>query len=538
MDIKQLREVCDNLFSKRMQFMTLLQEIAENFYPERADFTITQNLGDEFAPNLMTSYPLLVRRDLGDQIGVMLRPTAKEWFHQKPTDDDRETHEAKLWLEWANKRQRKIMYSPSSKFTRATKEADHDFAAFGQAVISMRPNRNFDGLLYRCWHIRDVAWMENEESELSLICRKWKPTRYELQKLFSGRNHPSLEQEARKDPFSEVDCYHIICEAHMYDGDAKNKPYWSIYVDVTHDHVLEAVPVFNREYVIPRWQTVAGSQYAYSPATIAGLPDARLIQAMTYTLLEAGEKAVNPPIVATKDVIKSDISIYAGGVTWVSEDYDERFGDALRPLNQDFRGIPMGIEMQRDSRLLIAQAFYLNKLTLPQRGPEMTAYEVGQRIQEYIRGAMPIFEPMEAEYNGGICELTFENLLRLGSFGSPHDIPSSLQGADISFRFESPLHDAIEQSQGQKWLEGRAILADAAAIDPSAVGMVDVKVALREVLSGIGLPTKWLRSETEVQAIDDKNKAAMEQQQLLAAMQSGSETAKNLGAATKDLAAA
>jgi hypothetical protein len=43
----------------------------------------------------------------------------------------------------------------------------------------------------------------------------------------------------------------------------------------------------------------------------------------------------------------------------------------------------------------------------------MTAYEVGQRIQEYIRGALPLFEPMEMEYNGALCERTFEILQAL-----------------------------------------------------------------------------------------------------------------------------
>jgi Bacteriophage head to tail connecting protein len=537
MDIKQLRERCDSLFTKRTQFVVMLQEIAENFYPERADFTIIREIGDEFADNLTTSYPQMARREFGDQLGVMLRPTAKEWFHMKPQDEDRETHDAKLWLERANKIQRKTMYARTSMFTRATKEADHDFASFGQAVMSIRPNRNYGGLLYRTWHIRDVVWLENEECEFSLICRKWKPTRYDLQKYFGSKNHPQLADEAKKDPFAEVECYHIICEAQMYDKQT-NKPYWSIYYDVTHDHILEETATFNREYVIPRWQTVSGSQYAYSPAVIVALPEARLIQAMTYTLLEAGEKATNPPMVATVDAVKSDVSIYAGGVTWVSNEYDERLGEALRPLNQDFRGIPMGIEMQRDSRQLIAQAFFLNKLTLPQRGPEMTAYEVGQRIQEYIRGAMPIFEPMEAEYNGGICEMTFENMMRMGMFGSPYEIPRSLQGAEINFRFESPLHDAIEQSKGQKWLEGRALLADAAAIDQSVVAMVDTKSALRDVLGGIGLPTKWLRSESAVQDIEDQQAAMQEQAQMLTAMQQGSEVAKNLGAAQKDFKAA
>ena len=514
--------------------MSLFQEIAENFYPERADFTLRREIGDEFADNLTTSYPQMARREFGDQLSSLLRPTEKEWFHMRPRDEDRETHNAKLWLEWANKAQRRAMYAPSSKFERAVKEADHDFASFGQTVMSIRPNRDYNGLLYRTWHLRDVVWLEDEELSFSLICRKWKPTRYDLLITFKDKNHKHLADEARKDPFAEIECYHIICEAKMYDGNAMNKPYWSIYYDVTHDHLIEAVPVFNREYIIPRWQTVSGSQYAYSPAVIAALPEARLIQAMTYTLLEAGEKATNPPMIATIDAVKSDLAIYAGGVTWIAEEYDTRTGEALKPLNQDFRGIPMGIEMQRDSRQLIAQAFFLNKLTLPQRGPEMTAYEVGQRIQEYIRGAMPIFGPMEPEYNGAMCELSFEIMMRMGGFGSMWNIPRELQGADISFRFESPLHDAIEQGKGQKWLEGRAILADAAAIDQSAVNMVDVKSALRDILSGIGLPTKWMRSETQVIELEEAQKAQAQQVAMLENMQQSSEVVKNLGSASKD----
>ena len=528
MDIKQLKETIDSLFSKRSQFMSLLQEIAENFYPERADFVLRRDVGNEFASNLTTSYPVLTRRDLGDQIGVMLRPTSKDWFYTVASDSKREDNESKRWLEWASGVQRRAMYDRASQFTRATKEADHDFASFGQAVISARLNRNADALLYRCWHIRDVVWMENEDGVISLIARKWKPYARDLNRLFGKKNHSSVESEASKAPFDEIECMHIICEADMYDGDAQGKPYWSLYYDIKHDHILEAIPVFNKEYIIPRWQTVSGSQYAYSPATIAALPDARLIQAMTYTLLEAGEKLTNPPMVATQDAIRSDISIYAGGVTWVDMDYDERLGEALRPISQDAKGMPLGIDMQRDARLMIAQAFYLNKLTLPQRGPDMTAYEVGQRIQEYIRGAVPLFEPMEMEYNGGLCELTFDILLRAGAFGSPYDMPKSLRGADIQFKFASPLHDAIEEQKGQKFMEMKGLILESMQIDQSSIALPDAKIALRDALNGIGVPSQWLRSEVTVKQIEQAQQAAMKSQQLLNMAEQGSAVSANM----------
>lgn len=534
--------------------MILLQEIAENFYPERADFTVRREVGDEFASNLMSSYPVLCRRDLGDQIGTMLRPTSKGWFHMLPTDDRREDNDAKRWLQWAAGVQRRAMYDRKTMFTRATKEGDHDYAAFGQAVLSARLNKNRDAMLYRCWHIRDVVWLENEDGEICLTARKWKPYAKDLKRLYGSKNHQSLETDVTQNPFQEIECYHIILEMELYDGpidkiavgqmsaeyQRDRYQYVSIYYDIKHDHVIEAVPTHNREYIIPRWQTVSGSQYAYSPATIAALPDARLIQAMTYTLLEAGEKAVTPPMVATQDAVRSDVAVYAGGITWVDQDYDEKLGEALRPLTQDLRGIPLGIDMQRDARQLLAQAFFLNKLNLPrpETAGQMTAYEIGQRIQEYIRGAMPIFEPMEMEYNGALCEVTFDVLLRAGAFGDPRMMPRSLQGADIQFRFESPLHDAIEQQKGQKFLEMNQLIAQAINLDPSAIALPDSKTALRDALSGIGVPAKWINNETTVKQIQQAQKAAQQNQQLLNAMEQGSVVTGNLAKAERDMAAA
>lgn len=535
MDIKALDEVGDSLFEKRSSLMLLWQEQAENFYPERADFTYRRALGTDFAGNLMSSYPLICRRELGDQIGQMLRPTEKEWSSMVLADPERETNAAKRWLEWATKRMRRAMYDSRSHYVRASKEGDNDYATFGQSVKSVTVNKEANGLLYRTWHLRDVVWQENEDGFIGCIWRKWAPTARELQRLFGGKIHGDVSKAiAENKPFTEIECKHIVVEADMYDGESMGRPYWSIYYDSQNKHIMEAVPVWNQEYNIARWQTVSGSQYAFSPATVIALPDARLLQSMTFTLLEAGEKAVNPPMVATQNVVRSDVSIFAGGITWVDRDYDERLGDALRVLNQDKSGIPFGAQMQQDSRTMLMQAFYLNKLNLPQRGPEMTAYEIGQRVQEYIRGALPIFEPMETECNGRDCDLTFDILLRRGVFGSVHDMPKELQGAEIKFKFQSPLHDAIEQQKGHKFIEMAQYIAAAVQLDPSAASLPDVKVTLRDVLQGVQVPAKWVRDEAAVQQIEDEQKAAAQSQQLLAAMQQGADVVGTLATAQKD----
>lgn len=180
---------------------------------------------------------------------------------------------------------------------------------------------------------------------------------------------------------------------------------------------------------------------------------------------------------------------------------------------------------------MIAEAFYLNKLNLPVAGPNMTATEVTARIQEYIRNAFPLFEPMETEYNVPLCEMTFETLLRAGAFGSVETMPESLSGREIKFVFENPLMEAQGKEKMQKLLEAKASLAEAAAIDPSVVNLLDIKVALRDALNGNKTPANWLRDERVVQQIDDAAAQKQEAQEMIAALGQGAQVAEQVGKA-------
>lgn len=531
--IQRLEKESEELFTKRGNLLSLWQEQAEQFYPERADFTVTRNLGRDFAANLTTSYPILARRSLQDSFSTMLRPLGAEWFEISTARPDKIDTQGKQWLEWATGLQRRAMYDKDAMFERASKEGDGDFTTFGQCVKSGELNINKNALLYRCWHLRDVAWCESYDGEKTPVYRKWEPYATELNKVFKGNVSPIVKKLVEDSPYTKVKVKHCIHKSEDYEAAAGKKwkaPYISVFYECESGHILEEIDTYNKYYVIPRWQTVSGSQYAYSPATIAALPDARLIQAMTLTLLEAGEKAVNPPLVATQEVVRGDMQVYAGGVTWIDAEYDERLGDALRPLTIDTRGIPMGMEMRSDIREMISQAFYLNKISMPPaQSKEMTAYEVGQRIEEYIRNALPLFGPVEKEDNAEMCELTFNLLQRGGAFGDPRDIPQSLSGANIEFVFESPLHQAIERKKGQEFQEARAMLAEAAALDPAAVHMIDARTALRDTLEGIGIPAKWIRDEKAMEAIDIQAAEQQKAQQLVSMMQQGGEAAKAIG---------
>jgi hypothetical protein len=527
-----LKKQGNELFSKRSSVLALWQQIAENFYPERADFTGARNAGGDLAKGLATGYPVLMRRDLGDSIGSMLRPTSKAWAHARVANWDDVSTEARAWLEIREERMRHEMNQADTQFTRATKQADHDFAAFGQAVIQISLNSKANGLLYRCWHLRDVAWMENTDGGIGCVYRKWKATAADLQRFFPKTLHPSVKEKLDKDPYCEFEIWHCVIESDVYVdplGKKYNTPFISVYLDVKNAHIMEEVGMKTNEYVIPRWSLVSGSQYAYSPAVVVGLADARTLQEMTITLLEAGEKAVTPPMLAVHGALRSDVNVMAGGLTWVDREYDERLGEVLRPLTQDKSGIPIGFNMAQDVRAQLHEAFYLSKLSLPPPQGEMTAYETGQRVQEYIRHALPLFQPLEMEYNAPICENTFDRLLLAGVFGSPWDIPEELRNREVEFTFESPLHDAIEREKGQRFLEATSIIANGAAADPSVAHLLDVKLATRDVLQSTGVPTTWLRSKPAVDALVEQDKQAQQTAALLQQMEQGAKVAQLIG---------
>lgn len=517
-DIRVIKAQADYLFGKKRSLDDLWQQIADNFYVERAYFTAKREPGEEFASHLMSGYPIMARRDLGNAFGSMLR--RDKWFRIVPRDEDIEKRDvdARRWLESARDRQYKLMYDPRAMFVRSTTEGDHDFAAFGQCAISVEVNE-YSHLLYRCWHLRQLAWAEGITRKIDTVFLRDKMTCRDMCSRYKAVHPEVTQMRSKGKDFEEIDYLWAV-----FPCDGEPGRWWSVQIDCAHDFELERVKLRYFPWVIPRWQTVSESQYAYSPAVVAALPDARLLQAMTLTLLEAGELSVRPPMLAVQEAIRSDINLVAGGVTWADAQYDERLGEVLRPITQDRSGFPPAFRIEESVKFAIADAFYLNKLNLPITG-QMTAYEVQQRMQEFIRQTLPLFSPVEHEYNAAICDTTFELLLLHGAFRDM-PIPDSLQGRDITFRFESPLQSAVDREKAEQFRIMVSMVGEAAALDQSVVQVPNVGEALREAILSIGSPGTWVKSEREAA---EAVMAAQEEQRRMAQMSQMAEVAKAVG---------
>jgi hypothetical protein len=515
---REVIRIGDGLFRKKESVDALWQEIAYNFYPKMASFTTERDQGEEYADHAFSSYPFIARRELGNALSEYLRPD--KWLSIHVDDEEIDNDEAnRAFLEYLTEIQWRAMTDPAANLVTAMTPHDHDFAAFGNAVVQYSANQDLDALLFSNHHLRDVVWAENANHKIDAVWRNWSPTARQLKKLFpktvSKEVHKACGSDGDngKDPEKPFRCRHVILPSRMYDYQTKGGkkfPFVSLYVELESETVLEEVGQSHLGYVIPRWQRVAGSVFGTSMATDVLLPDGRTLQVMMRTLREAGEMYVNPPMIQIGDAIRGDIAYYPGGITTADVEYDSKIGDVLRPVSQNSSGFPIGIELAAAIKEDIRRGFFLDKIQLPETNSKMTATEVRRRIQEHIRSAAPISKPIQQESNYPLCDGVFQVLLENGLDQIIQEkMPESLDGMELKFKFRSPVDELQEQNEAELYLDNRdRILFPAAQLDPSILEVVDLAGATRDALRSNGWKAKHFKPKEAI----EQRRAQMEQE--------------------------
>ena len=537
---KELVKIGDSLFKRKRHWDELCQEICENFYPMRADFTTKFNLGDDFAVDLMDSYPVQARETLGNMPNAMLRQG--EWFEVKTGDEERdEEPDNARWLEEATKRFRRLVYDRRANFVRATIEADHDYVTVGNPVLSVEESPTRDHFLFRSWHPKECAWMENSVGKVDHLQRNVMMSARNIVRKWgkAGNVHSDIRKAAESDPTKEFKVRHVVLPTDEVYGDDRKAmrryggtPFLSMYVDCEHEQILNegGLPVFN--YVLPRWRTLSGFQYGFSPATINALPDSRMLQSLARVILEQGEKAVDPPYAVKGEIFRDSIDMYAGGMTYVDMNEDDDLRKIIMPMGGD-GNLVAGMEMKQDERNLIAESFLLNKLMLPD-ARELTAFETNARLDEFRRAALPFFGPIEAEYHLPLLDVAFQMAVNNKAIGLG-DMPDNLQDSDVTFTFDTPLNTAEGRAAVVAFQETVQIVAGAAQLNQAIVADYDLRQATKDAVRGTGASADWFNDEDQADAEHDAEKQAMGVTKAAEFLQGGAAVAGDVANATKAL---
>lgn len=513
-----------SLFSKKHQLLTLWQTLAEEMYQARADFTHTRIDGDEFVEEQFESIPSQNRRDLASAMGALSRPKSQMWFDYRPRDEARATDRALAKLGLMRDKQRSLLYTRRANFQRSMQAGDNDFVTFGNAVHSILEDDQRGRIpVYDTHHLRDCAWAEDRSRAVNTMYRKFKLALSNYQETFKKPLPDRYQKQFEKSPHDEIELWHISIPVGHYDfykKKARNPrhQFASIYVDPAMQEIIKEGANFEFPYLVRRWVLLDHSQYAHSPAAMYGLIDARLLQAQSRVILEAGERVIDPPMVARAEGVLGKINNYPGATNWIDANYDERQGDALRALNTE-ANIPLGLEMKQDTRQVLAAAMYLNKLNLPS-DKDMTAFEVNERISEYIRSIGPVIEPFQDD-NSTLLDASFVMNMRLDNFGPLEEMPPELKGAEIVFEFDGPMQMAYKRQKLQNDREFISVVGEVvkATTRLDILDNVDLDLFVRNVGKNTGADPKLLKPMDSVMAKREAETQAMEQQAAVAQSQ-------------------
>lgn len=536
---KELTRISDGLFTAARPYHSLCQELAENYYPMRADFTSALNLGDDFALDIMDSYPIQARAQLSDAIEAMLRQG--DWFKVSTGDEDRDKRPANARaLARVTMLLMNMIGDPRSRWMQAMKEADHDWVTFGTSVTSWQSSSDRQFGFLQAHHPRDCAWLLTPEQQIDTIFRKLKMSAREIMKrLGSGRwtgmPHPDIVKAAKEEPGKEFELRHCVMPMDDIYGDDRKKrrqmgrhEWCSLYFDVEHETTFSAkgTPFFN--YQVSRYRTLGTWPWGFSPVALQTLPDARMSQALAAIFLEQGEKALNPPMIGAGDVFRNDINLWSGGFTMVDLADNRKLSDVMSVVDTA-KNMTVGFEMRADQRSIVAEGFLLNKLMLPNTR-EMTAYESGIRLDEFRRAALPFFSPIEVEHHAprltGALQLAFSQ-----GWIAPEELPEELHGQQITYRFQTPLNDAEGQKIVAAFQQGVANVASAMEIDPTVKDMVDWAEATMDAVRGGGAPPTWFLDEEAIARRKEQNKKLNDANAATQAMQQGAAVAADVSSA-------
>ena len=473
-------------------------DLARVMIPRMLGFSMEQERGASRVDDIYDGTPMRAARGLANAVGSLMRPEGEKWFELGAAFDVDD--EGQEWMEDATNKVRNAFDNPKARMRQVTAEVDLGLVVFGTAPFFLGESRELNQLLFRALPLREVAIDWDEEGLLGIYIFRKLNVR-QAASIFGEKNLGEKAQQLIKDNKIDKKLTYINAvlprEDRLVDGKlARNLPIASFWIEQESEHFVEESGFHEWPYIVPRMDTTPGEDMGRSPGMIA-LPDSNTLQSMGETILVSGQRAADPPLFAPNDGSFSEANTFPGGISY----YDASLARSLRG-NPVFaldtgHSLPISREMQDDTREQIFAAFFRNVLNLPVNGPQMTATEVIERREEWIREIGPMFGRLEPEYNVPMVERAFNIMLRAGAF---LPIPQSLAGQTVAFDFQSPVRHIRRQIEAQAARIWKDEVLEISAVDPSVLDVADLDEYVRFSAESAKIPLKLTRSEEEVAA--------------------------------------
>lgn len=474
--------------TRRDNWDTHYQELADYMLPRKADIVKKRSRGEKRMERIYDGTALQSIDLMAAFLHGMLTSGSAPWFHLdiKDTDINRDD-DVREWLQDSSKRMMRAF--TQSNFETEVHESYVDLVVFGTSCLFTE----MDGrdLRFSTRHISEYYAQEDQFGMVNTVFRNYKMTAEQAIERFGEDNVTQFIKKAyEKRPDEDVEILHSVMPRTGRDRtkpDNKNMPFMSCYICMGSKEIISEGGFEELPYVVPRFLKATGEVMGRSPAMTA-LPDVKMLNLMSKTIIQAAQKQIDPPLLVPDDGFLLPIRTQPGGLNF----YRAGSRDSITPL-QTGANIPIGLNMEEQRRSAIRQAFYVDQI-LSSSGANMTATEVIQRQEERMRVIGPVLGRLMNEMLRPLIDRVFALMLRNGMLAEP---PEILQGRDIDIEYVSPLARAQKSNSLNNTMRALEILMPLAEALP--VGdHIDPDGLVEHITDALGVPKTTLRSSREV----------------------------------------
>ncbi len=436
------------------------------------------------------------------------------------------------WSELANDRLFAARYAPRAGFDPEAGMNVRSIGSYGNGPFWVDDRPGF-GLFYKTLHMAEVFVDEDYTGRIDTVHRKFERTARHTRQMFGDeRLTPLLAKAIGDRKFEQKFTFlHVIRPRGDRDPsrlDFRRMRYESRYICIEDKATIREGGYNSMPVAFSRYVTGPRERYGRSPA-MQVLGSIRTVNEMAKTLLRAGHKAVDPPLLTPEDGVLSRIQTKPGGINVGGLDFN---GNPMVVPMQTGGNLPIGMELLNNEREPIRDAFLEKVWSLVlERKDRMTATEVLEITRMQGMLLAPMASRAENEWLSVMVERELEILLDNGTIPPP---PPEFfeEGAGVKIIYDNPLSRAAKAEEAIGFGRYVEMLTPAASIiGPEVYDVIDWQRAPRELAKSLAIRQSYLSTPDEVTA---KGEARAQQQ---AAENTLKQLALGAGA-VKDLSAA
>lgn len=409
------------------------------------------------------------------------------------------------WCDHAADRLFAARYAPDTGFETQAFEDIRQEGKYGTSAmwIGEKVGR---GLFYKTLHMSEIFIAENYYGRIDTVHRLYTCTLKAAAEEFGLENLSPKSQRDFAEPakrHNEIEILHVVRPNSKYEPGyigANGKRVESLYLEPGEKHLIRRSGFHSMPIPVSRHITGPRDEYGRSPA-MKVLATVKGANTMARTILDAANRAVDPPLLHPEDSDITRIINRPGGATagGVSDD-----GKPLIIPLRTGGDLPVGLELIELERGVIKRSFleeYFRLLSDP--SDRMTATQVLEQIQKEGVLIAPFASRRETEKIGPTVDRELEIMMRAGAIlPFPPEVIEA--GASVSVNMTNPLSrmaKADEVTAFTRLVELGIQAAGAGA--PRALKRINFDTGMTLAGEVLGVPARLLYSDDEMKAQDE-----------------------------------